>query len=251
MQRFNGNWNTIARPVQHTSHTAPASDGKVMTARFSGRCATCGGWIVGADRSATPDTIRFNGKAHHYPTCTQEVKPDPMEGWDEQAQTWGEDRMSDRSIAREMDNDVAQLIADAAKPQLETAPVAPASEPREGTFTVVLANGERRTLKIRRQPADRDFMPGKLIVSYLSGSDNESAYTRFAHISDGRLFTWKRFKQESVLVLAANVLLDPESAANAGLAYAMESGRCCICGRKLTVPASISMGMGPECASRN
>jgi hypothetical protein len=27
-------------------------------------------------------------------------------------------------------------------------------------------------------------------------------------------------------------------------------GRCCRCGRKLTVPESIETGLGPECASR-
>jgi hypothetical protein len=27
-------------------------------------------------------------------------------------------------------------------------------------------------------------------------------------------------------------------------------GKCCRCGRKLTVPASIASGIGPECATK-
>lgn len=40
---------------------------------------------------------------------------------------------------------------------------------------------------------------------------------------------------------------DPKAAA---VAFGMNTGRCCICGRTLTDPSSIEAGIGPVCASR-
>lgn len=119
----------------------------------------------------------------------------------------------------------------------------------DGTYTVVFADGSYRTLRIRTQPEDSSFAPGKRIVSYLNGPDNYANYRGFAFYGDdGKIHVWKKFSAESKLIEAANILLqDPQKA---GLAYALESGNCYCCGKKLTVPASICAGLGPICQKK-
>lgn len=90
-------------------------------------------------------------------------------------------------------------------------------------------------------------------VSVLTGSDNNSSYTYLGHIKRDVYFhdnksrisrdapsakafewTWRR--------LITNGNLDQLEI--------WHEGRCGKCGRKLTVPESIEMGFGPECAGR-
>lgn len=146
-----------------------------------------------------------------------------------------------------------------AKAEARAAHVAPTPAPTparllaDGRFTVVLASGERRTIRIRTQPTDAGFAAGERIMAYLSGADNDTAYTRFAFYSlkgDGKVHIWARFAAESVLAQCARVLEDVDAAEAAGLAYALESGNCWRCGHTLTVPASIHAGVGPECAKK-
>jgi DNA polymerase III epsilon subunit family exonuclease len=119
----------------------------------------------------------------------------------------------------------------------------------EGFFTVVHEDESYTTVRIRRQKADADFAPGQLVLSYLSGSDNERDYTQFALESHtGPIVVFKKFKQNTRLADVVRVLTkDPKASA---LAYAMRSGRCSRCGRTLTVPASLHSGMGPDCAEK-
>lgn len=123
---------------------------------------------------------------------------------------------------------------------------------RDGIYTVVMPEGYR-TIRVRTiQDQDNKFF-GRTIVSYLSGSDNESDYTGFAFLHGSVLKVWRRYEgnaETNLCVRAVNVLLDKDAAAQAGLAYAIESGRCCRCNHVLTVEASINMGMGPECAKK-
>lgn len=119
----------------------------------------------------------------------------------------------------------------------------------EGFFTIVHADESYTTVRIRRQKADAEFAPGQLVLSYLSGSDNEHDYTQFAlEAHDGPIIIFKKFRQNERLADVVRVLTkDPKASA---LAYAMRSGRCSRCGRTLTVPASLHSGMGPDCASK-
>lgn len=121
-----------------------------------------------------------------------------------------------------------------------------------GTFTVVDGD-EYETIRIKAGTGNFD---GKFIASYLSGSDNESDYTGFAFIgTDGSVNVWRKFKTPegkispamAPKVLAVSVVLFG-GADNARELYAMRSGKCSRCGRKLTVPASLHRGMGPDCA---
>lgn len=125
----------------------------------------------------------------------------------------------------------------------------------DGTYTIVYPGGAsdhgwRRTLRLRTQPETSSFAPGEQIVSFLSGPLNTRDYTRFAFARDGDLQVWSRFKANAdanLAVEAYRVLCgDPLGAARA---YGMESGRCGLCGKVLTVPKSIEAGIGPVCAS--
>lgn len=117
-----------------------------------------------------------------------------------------------------------------------------------GTFTMELPTGHR-TFEARIQAADASFAPGEMILSYLSGSDNESDYTGFAFVKgtpeSPRLVVWKRFRDSADLLADAESLLADPDADNILIAR-----RCIACGRKLTRPSSVHANIGPECAKR-
>lgn len=121
----------------------------------------------------------------------------------------------------------------------------------DGTYTVGFAGGERRTLQLRQATFARDLPEGSQVVEYLAGPDNESDYVGFAFVVNGSLRVWSRFRSgHDLVVKAAKALLaaDDGKREEYGLAYALESGRCRRCHRKLTVPASICRGYGQRCA---
>lgn len=152
----------------------------------------------------------------------------------------------------------------------------------DGTYTVVsgddtLPAGDRLeaefqekhgmvkyvTIKLetgRHEKADdgrKNFFFGKQIVSYLSGPDNENNFTGFAHLDEsGGIHVWKRFRPlyaESAInkYIQALTLLQQQGIGyqeEAGMTYALRSGRCRKCNRTLTVPASLHRGLGPVCA---
>jgi hypothetical protein len=132
------------------------------------------------------------------------------------------------------------------------APSAPSSTTfpvPEGRYTVEFADGSYRTLRVRRQDEDSQFMPGKILLSYLAGSDNDRDYTSFANVDDrGGVKVWRKHQQNKSLTEALKVLMGSPDAARE--AYAEASGCCSRCGRTLTVPASLHAGVGPECARK-
>lgn len=147
---------------------------------------------------------------------------------------------------------VSQAIAKLVAEKTNRPPVVPeATAPKSedvlpvwpGRYTVETDDGHR-TFEVRRQDSDATFAPGKLILSYLSGSDNTSDYTGFAFIDvDGSLRVWRRFSDNAALLKdAAQFLANPEAA----LAVAF----CGRCHADLTVPESIKLGFGPTCAKK-
>ena len=134
----------------------------------------------------------------------------------------------------------------------------------EGTFTVVgktkyvtirfhVTRWLQRLIKLGKYPE------GTLVVGYLRGADNSKDYTGFAFaIPDGdggyRFAVWSKIDANKLKdqIWSAQYLLklNREGLLNARYEYALRSGNCSRCGRKLTVPASIHRGMGPECASK-
>lgn len=118
---------------------------------------------------------------------------------------------------------------------------------RIGTFTVVM-EGEHITLRV--EVCDSGNLKGKTIVSFLSGPDNTRDFTGFAFWNQEResLAMWKKFADNQKLKQAVYAILNDQI--GAGEAYALESGNCFLCNRKLTVPASLHRGMGPICSEK-
>lgn len=126
----------------------------------------------------------------------------------------------------------------------------------DGRFTVVFSEskGDHITLRIKTKD-ERSFTSSSLpdgtqIAEYLFGPDNGVNYKGFAFIfPDGSYRVWKSHKDSTRLIQALDILLlgGREKALQAGERYALESGSCFVCGRPLTVPASIGRGMGPRC----
>lgn len=275
----------VTSAINRAAGAAPASQGKVMVARFNSKCPECGGWINQGE------TIRFDGKAHHYPEC-----PEPEGDFSE---PYAYQRPADPRPRNEAERmwDAgdecrccgADLTREGHRPNCENLPEPdfPDDEPAEhtqrdheyaeshgfgsaeemdreatennaklalpdGKLTLEFTDGHYRTFLIRTQKADAKFAPGERVVKYLAGPDNESdkSYVGFAFLKGDRLVIWKRFQGETQLTRDASVLLDPAKAAEYGLRYALSSGRCYSCGHELTVPASIHRGLGPDCAKR-
>jgi Family of unknown function (DUF6011) len=124
--------------------------------------------------------------------------------------------------------------------------------PPNATYTVAIG-AQYRTLKIEDCPDKFNQAAGTRMISFLSGPDNETNFTGCAFLfDDGHMAMWKRFRSDSFLRETILVLLasGDEKRLEAAEAYAMKSGRCARCARKLTVPASLHRGFGPDCAAQ-
>jgi hypothetical protein len=120
--------------------------------------------------------------------------------------------------------------------------------PRRGTYTVVGPKGGHRTLKFVESPADENDSEPKVFVNYLDHTNN---YTGFAIIRNGAVRIFSRLSDRTDLIAALKFLArDRDNVAEAGRAYAVESGNCYVCGHELTNPESIAAGIGPVCAQK-
>jgi len=89
-------------------------------------------------------------------------------------------------------------------------------------------------------------------VSYMNGKDNTKDFKKVGHIeivnSMPKFKCTAFYERESKPVVAFDVVF-----LNLCISLYMKDleiwheGRCCRCGRVLTVPESIEMGIGPEC----
>lgn len=126
-----------------------------------------------------------------------------------------------------------------------------------GTYTIVnLKTGEYRTFRVKTQPKDSKFAPGKRIVALLRGPDNERSYEPFGFVNDDgiRVFKSKQALKWTKWQWFAMMLWD---LATNGVRlkgwgeYELKiAKRCRICNRKLTTPESIDSGIGPICAAK-
>lgn len=118
------------------------------------------------------------------------------------------------------------------------------------TFTLVSKRtGERFTFRVRAHEEEpRHF------VSLLNGPSNEADFVYL-----GTIFQWNAFRhgrKSRVSTTAPSAKAFAWFFANLSRGYlstTMEfwhEGSCGRCGRKLTVPASVATGLGPECAGR-
>ena len=117
-----------------------------------------------------------------------------------------------------------------------------------GTYTVVYNGGDYRTLRVK------DWND-KIIIGYLSGQDNESDFTYVGFLTESNeVKFWRKFSNNKPIEWLQRferaVQIIAGDTGKAGLEYALRSSRCYRCNRKLTVPASIHAGLGPDCATK-
>lgn len=130
-------------------------------------------------------------------------------------------------------------------------------------FTLVSkVSGARYTFKVTRakdNPAYRNPFP-TYFVSVLSGPDNTSSYL-YAGMLQNTNLGW-RIRQtrgsrvssgaksyQAVDWYLSRVLNGRAASALAQVEF-IHAGRCGRCGRMLTVPESVEIGLGPECAGK-
>lgn len=121
-----------------------------------------------------------------------------------------------------------------------------------GTYTIILdaATDEYRTLRLADAPDHFNAAPGTQIAYYLNGADNEGDYKGFAFVVGTQPKIWKKFSGDGKIVTALRQLLASADPIEAMREYVLRSARCGVCGRKLTTPDSIRMGIGPICAGK-
>lgn len=123
----------------------------------------------------------------------------------------------------------------------------------DATFTVTSKKtGTRYTYKISQNEAKTMYF-----VSVLTGPDNWTNYKYFGIIVNGQF----KFGNPARVKVAANApsaaafnwfwanLNAPAATSKLDQCEVHHEGKCCRCGRKLTVPSSIESGVGPECAA--
>lgn len=141
----------------------------------------------------------------------------------------------------------AQKLADEAKAAFPEPPTMARQQIPNGIYTVVRDEGHI-TFRVKDAPAKFKLPEGAQLLEYLSGSDNEESYTGCASIVGSELRMWSRFKANGQLAAdAAKLMTTPMDAARA---YVLASGRCFVCGRTLTTPQSIKLGIGPICLEK-
>jgi hypothetical protein len=122
-------------------------------------------------------------------------------------------------------------------------------------FTVNNASGKHYTFRVKASKPSEKFPKVAYFVQLLTGPNNTADYTYMGMLTDEntvRLTAKSKYKTDSepVKVFAwALRVLSGEAVLPAGYDIKHE-GRCCRCGRVLTVPESIDSGIGPECAQK-
>lgn len=123
-----------------------------------------------------------------------------------------------------------------------------------GKATVTFKNretGNRYTFKIT-QP--KPNMPH--FVKVMTGTDNENSYTFigtvFTKYNNSFKYSQKSKISETATSVKVFAFIIKQLAANKldSRIEVWHEGRCCCCGRKLTVPESIEKGIGPDCETR-
>lgn len=135
-----------------------------------------------------------------------------------------------------------------------SAPLAPITQVVEdGWYTIVGPQGGHRTLRLQTVEDDKSQNAGvKQWLAYLSGSDNEGDYTSigFVYGATVTLFKKNTGKYQDIVAAAKFLLKNADKIGEYGKQYAIRSGKCYVCNRKLTTPESVAAGIGPICASK-
>jgi hypothetical protein len=118
----------------------------------------------------------------------------------------------------------------------------------KGYYTVVDDYGHRTF----RVSPNQTWCDGKTVVSVLSGSNNEWSYTGVGFVTATGITLWKKFKENTRMAkMLDRLVADAQGAYQMTLEMAKQhvltSTNCFVCGKLLTDPTSIEMGIGPVC----
>ena len=125
----------------------------------------------------------------------------------------------------------------------------------KATFTVKLPDGDHRTYRVVHKKGNEQW-PDAWFAQLLVGPDNEGSYQYIGKLDPDtgyvKLTGASKFKADSYVVRLLRRVLDriwhnDHSYRQHGYDV-VHAGKCCRCGRLLTVPESIETGIGPECA---
>lgn len=119
-----------------------------------------------------------------------------------------------------------------------------------GIFTITSTKtGDHRTFKIRTQPLDSNFAPGKRVLYLLTGPNNTQDYKGFAFVDDNGIHLWKK-SQTPQYQAFVRMLLNLTQFEAEGKCTVQAATTCRVCNRTLTTPESIESGIGPICEGR-
>jgi len=118
------------------------------------------------------------------------------------------------------------------------------------------STGGRFTYKVVCPPDKKPEEASIFFVKLLTGPDNESSYKYIGYIkiwNGSPCFyygTKSKIGNEAPGVVAFEFVFNQILAAGrvSNVLEVWHEGKCCRCGRTLTVPESIESGIGPECA---
>lgn len=135
---------------------------------------------------------------------------------------------------------------------VKQAPAAPAATTQtvlDGYYTIVNdKTGGYRT--IRLQTVEGETV--KQWLSYLCGPDNDTSYKSVGFVvgSEVRIFNKYQGQYKDIEAAARFLLRHSNDIGVFGAAYALRSGKCYVCNRKLTTPQSIADSIGPICKEK-
>lgn len=118
----------------------------------------------------------------------------------------------------------------------------------KGYYTVTDDEGHRTF----RVSPNQKWCDGKTVIAVMTGSDNTTSYSGIGFVTQTGIQLWGKVKGDSRLVaLVARLEADVTGAAQLTLEMAKQhvltSSNCFVCGKLLTEPTSIELGIGPEC----
>lgn len=126
----------------------------------------------------------------------------------------------------------------------EAAPLPPRPFVLVGYYTIRFTDG-RGCLDIRVRTIEKGLTAGKIAIEVMDPTIKDWKRVAFG---GARITLFKTYRDDALLIDAMRLLsADPEKCARE---YAMNTGRCYSCDRKLTTPESVSRGRGPECSKR-
>jgi hypothetical protein len=121
-----------------------------------------------------------------------------------------------------------------------------------GIYTLTLPDEEHRSFKIFTKKPDAKFAPGKRVIGLLAGPDNTADYQGFGFVDDAGIHVWKRYRGNDVqhpsrYEFLAGLLWELATGGEIEDCSLLVSKRCLKCGRVLTDPTSLELGIGPTC----